>query len=76
MGNSPGTGGISVPDGGKSNGGGTTPMKPVPSDPAPVVVIELPSADVPVGELQAEEKVIRDEYGDVTISGRSAKSTH
>jgi hypothetical protein len=76
MGNSPGTGGISVPDGGKSNGGGTAPMKPVPSDPAPVVVIELPSADVPVGELQAEEKVIRDEYGDVTISGRSAKSTH
>jgi hypothetical protein len=76
MGNSPGTGGIGVPDGGKGNGGATTPMKPLPSEPAPVVVIELPSAAAPVGELQAEEQVIRDEYGDVTISGKSAKSTH
>ena len=67
MGGSPATGG---------KDGGVPLPPPGSSEPAPVVVIELPSSDVPVGELQAEEKIIRDEYGDVTISGRSAKSTH
>jgi len=73
MGGSFTTGGASS-SGGKDGGGMIPP--PGESDPAPVVMIELPSADVPVGELQAEEQEIRDEYGDVTISGKSAKSTH
>jgi hypothetical protein len=64
------------PAGGSDDGGGVKPVPSVPSEPAPVVVIELPSADVPVGELQEEEREIREEYGDVTISGKSAKSTH
>jgi hypothetical protein len=52
------------------------PIPPDMSEPAPVVVIELPSADEPVAQMQEEEQEIRDEYGDVTISGKSAKSTH
>jgi hypothetical protein len=68
------TGGFA--SGGASSGGG----EPIPvkgsSEPAPVVIIDLPSADTPVEQLQEEEAEIRDEYGDVTISGKSAKSTH
>jgi len=45
-------------------------------DPAPVVVIDLPSADEPVEQMQEEEQEIRADYGDVTISGKSAKATH
>jgi hypothetical protein len=41
-----------------------------------VVEIELPPADEPVAEMQATEQEIRQEYGDVTISGKSAQSTH
>jgi hypothetical protein len=52
------------------------PFPETSGDPAPVVVIDLPSVDQPVEELQEEEAEIRDEYGDVTISGKSAKSTH
>jgi len=67
--------------GGKSgmgDGGGVTPLPlpPISSEPAPVVVIELPSVDVPVEQLQEEEQEIRNDYGDVTISGKSAKATH
>jgi hypothetical protein len=67
--------------GGKSgtdDGGGIElpPLPPISSDPAPVIMIELPSADVPVEQLQEEEQEIRSDYGDVTISGKSAKSTH
>jgi len=75
--------------GGKSSGGGVGTAgsfgmgipgdggKPLPApEPAPVIVIDLPSADQPVEELQEEEQEIRDEYGDVTISGKSAQSTH
>lgn len=54
--------------GGASDAGG--------AEPAPVVIIDLPSADAPVEVLQAEDAQIREEYGDVTISGKSAKSTH
>jgi hypothetical protein len=39
-------------------------------------MIELPSADEPVDELQAQEQDIRDEYGSLTLSGRNAKVTH
>ena len=59
--------------GGKAGG---TPLPEPSAEPAPVVIIDLPSVDQPVGELQEEEQEIRDEYGDVTISGKSAKSTH
>jgi hypothetical protein len=64
--------------GGASSGGGMIPL-PLPpgsSEPAPVVEIELPPADEPVAEMQETEQEIREEYGDVTISGKSAKSTH
>jgi hypothetical protein len=59
-------------------GGASGPKNPIPTEPgpAPVVIIELPSIDVPVEELQEEDQEIRDVYGDVTISGRNAKSTH
>jgi len=69
-----GTGGKS----GSGEGGGVDPLPlpPISSDPAPVVVIELPSTDVPVEQLQEEDLEIRSDYGDVTISGKSAKSTH
>jgi hypothetical protein len=56
---------------------GMDPGFPIPGgEPAPVIEIELASADAPVAELVEQEEEIRDEYGDVTISGKSAKSTH
>jgi hypothetical protein len=60
------------------DGGGMAPepLPPISTDPAPVVMIELPSVDEPVAQMQEMEQEIRDEYGDVTISGKSAKSTH
>ena len=55
--------------------GGMTAPPPVP-EAAPVIVIELPSVDEPVSQMQEEEQEIRQEYGDVTLSGKSAQSTH
>jgi hypothetical protein len=46
------------------------------SEPAPVIEIELPPADEPVAEMQAEDDEIRQQYGEKTLSGRSARSTH
>lgn len=46
------------------------------SGPAPEIDIALPSADDSIVELQAEEEAIRDQYGEFTLSGKSAKSTH
>ncbi len=46
------------------------------AEPAPVVELELPSADTPVGELQEEDTEIREAYGETTLSGKSAQSTH
>ena len=46
------------------------------AEPAPVVELELPSADTPVGELQEEDTEIREAYGETTLSGKSARSTH
>lgn len=66
--------GGSVGTAGKGGIGGPLPTKA--STPAPVIDIELPSTDEPVEILQEEDQEIRDEYGDVTISGKSAKSTH
>ena len=59
-----------------AGGKAVLPLPETSSEPAPVVIIDLPSVDQPVEELQEEEAEIRDEYGDVTISGKSAKSTH
>ena len=52
------------------DGGVTEPV------PAPVVEIELPSVDEPVEQMQEEEQEIREEFGNVTISGKSAQATH
>jgi hypothetical protein len=82
-GKSSGTAGTSVAgsfgmgDPGMGTGGKAgLPFPETSGEPAPVVIIDLPSVDQPVEELQEEEAEIRDEYGDVTISGKSAKSTH
>ncbi len=48
--------------------GGSGPIEPIE--------IELPSADTPVEELQEEETEIREAYGDKTLGGKSAQSTH
>jgi hypothetical protein len=58
--------------GGGSAGGGFE----IDSGPAPVVEIELPSADQSVVELQEQDEEIREAYGDTTLSGRSAQVTH
>jgi len=64
------------PSAGKDAGGGMVPTPPGAPEPAPVVVIDLPSADEPIAQLQEEDQEIRQDYGDVTISGKSAQSTH
>lgn len=69
-------GSIGMGDPGTGGKAGSIPLPETSSEPAPVVIIDLPSVDQPVEELQEEEQEIRDEYGDVTISGKSAKSTH
>jgi hypothetical protein len=56
--------------------GGSVVIPPGEPVPAPVIDIELASADEPVEELREEDQEIRLEYGDVTISGKSAASTH
>jgi hypothetical protein len=43
---------------------------------APIVEIELPSADEPIDELDERDSEIREAYGERTLSGRSAQSTH
>jgi len=62
--------------GGDAIGGGMAPPPRAAPQAAPVVIIDLPSADEPVDQLQEEDQEIRRDYGDVTISGKSAKSTH
>jgi hypothetical protein len=41
-----------------------------------VIEIELPPSDEPVDEMQAEDEEIRKLYGEKTLGGRSAQSTH
>jgi hypothetical protein len=55
---------------GAAGGGGLEP------GPAPIVEIELPSADESIVELQEQDQEIREAYGDTTLSGRSAQVTH
>ena len=68
-----GTGGFGTA-GTTAAGGG--PGIPFPSDPAPEVEIELPSASDPIDVLEARDAEIREVYGDLTLSGKSAQSTH
>jgi hypothetical protein len=79
---SPGTGGRFAAGGGPIGSGGTVgvagsfgmdPGQPVP---APEVEIALPSAAEPIEELQRQDEEIREAYGEQTLSGRSAQSTH
>ncbi|MDF3069649.1 MAG: hypothetical protein K0R38_5250 [Polyangiaceae bacterium] len=70
-----GTGG-SIGTAGAPSMGGTSMVPPGKPEPAPVIEIELASADLPVEQLREEDAEIRQEYGAVTISGRSALSTH
>jgi hypothetical protein len=71
-----GTGGSGTA-GGFPDGGPIDPGMGVGgSGPVEVVEIQLPSADTPVDELQQEEKEIREAYGDKTLGGKSAQSTH
>jgi hypothetical protein len=42
----------------------------------PDVEIELPPADQPVDEMEERDQEIRENYGERTVSGRSARSTH
>jgi hypothetical protein len=68
--------------GGRMGSGGATPMAGAGgtsmggSGGAPVVEIELPSADEPIEELDELDGEIREAYGERTLSGRSARSTH
>jgi hypothetical protein len=74
------TGGIGSSVGGTGSAGefvGEAGSGPVPlSEPAPVIEIELPPSDEPVDEMQAEDEEIRKLYGEKTLGGRSAQSTH
>ncbi len=78
----PGTAGSFSMGGGFSTGGfasaGAPSMEPEPSEPppAPVIEIELPSVAEPIEVLEEQDAEIRESYGDVTLSGRSAKVTH
>jgi hypothetical protein len=74
-------GGGPIPMAGSSNGsagkaGIDVPVLPGVSEPAPAVVTELPSVDEPIGQMQEADAEIRELYGDLTLSGRSAKATH
>jgi hypothetical protein len=61
---------------GAAPGGMGTPLPSGQNEPAPVIVTELPSVEQPIEQMQEEDAEIRDQYGDVTLSGRSAKVTH
>jgi hypothetical protein len=78
MGGSFGTGGGA--SGGAFSMGGSPGEPPViiPEDPepAPVIEIELPSASESIEILEEADAEIREQYGDVTLSGRSAQVTH
>jgi hypothetical protein len=50
--------------------------KPMAAAPAPAVEITLPAADEPVDQMQSDDEQIREQYGDKTLSGRSARVTH
>ncbi len=50
--------------------------KPMAAAPAPSVEITLPAADEPVDQMQSDDAQIREQYGDKTLSGRSARVTH
>jgi hypothetical protein len=57
-------------------GKGTPTPPPISEEPAPKIEIELPQASTPLSELMQTDAKIREQYGEKTISGRSAQSTH
>jgi hypothetical protein len=79
-----------VPSAGTSSGGsfgvagsfglggapGEPPLPEGSTEPAPVVLTELPSVEEPIEQLEEQDQEIRELYGEVTLSGRSAKVTH
>jgi hypothetical protein len=66
-------GGVAV---GGSSGIGMPMLPEGQNEPAPVIVTELPSIEEPIEQMQEEDAEIRDQYGAVTLSGRSAQVTH
>jgi hypothetical protein len=70
--------GGSFSTGGFASGGGAPGMDPGSGEPepAPVIEIELPSVAEPIEVLEEQDAEIRESYGDVTVSGRSAQVTH
>ena len=71
----PSTGGVPGGTGGTSSSGGGT-GDDEPPVPAPVIEVELPQASTPIEELQEQDEEIREDYGDLTLSNRSAQVTH
>ena len=68
----PGTGGVFGAAGSEGGEQGGEPS----IEPAPVIDVELPQASTPVEELQEQDAEIREDYGDLTLSRRSAQVTH
>jgi hypothetical protein len=69
-------GSISMGGGGPIGGPIEEPLPEGSTEPAPVVLTELPSVDEPIEQLEEQDQELRELYGDVTLSGRSAKVTH
>lgn len=64
-----------LPEGGVGEGGNAG-SGPIPGGPAPQIDIAIPQASTSVEALQARDAEIRAEYGEKTLSGRDARSTH
>jgi len=73
-----GFGTAGTPSTGGFTSAGAPGMEPMPAEPepAPVIEIELPSVSEPIEVLEDQDQEIREAYGDVTLSGRSAQVTH
>jgi hypothetical protein len=76
----PSTAGVFSGTGGTNSGGESGDGNGVggsePSEPAPVIEVELPQASTPIEELQEQDEDIRVDYGDLTLGNRSAQVTH
>jgi hypothetical protein len=71
-----GASGVGGRTGGTPGKAGTSTPIPASEGPAPVVNIQLPQASTPLPELMRADAEIRAKSGELTISGRSAQSTH
>jgi hypothetical protein len=72
----PSTAGVFGVGGTASTGGATGVGGADPIEPAPVIELELPQASTPIDELQEQDEEIREDYGELTLSNRSAQVTH